>query len=86
MSKKLNPKPKPLTPANTGVFVLSVDEDTYDGPYLQKWDYFTTTAKASKYIGCAYDQIGEYFGWSKADGWGWGCKIQRGDVCFPGSL
>jgi hypothetical protein len=71
MTKKSSPKqPRPLTPSTTGVYVLSVDEDTYEGPYLQKLDFFTSTAKASAYIGCSYDQIGAFFRYSKKRGWG----------------
>jgi hypothetical protein len=42
-----------------GVFVDTVNKDIYRGPALQRWDYFSTTKRASAYIGCETDEVGE---------------------------
>jgi hypothetical protein len=42
-----------------GVYVDTVNPDVYRGHYLQRWDYFSTTEKASAYIGCETDEVGE---------------------------
>jgi hypothetical protein len=40
-----------------GVFVYSIDEDSYRGPSLQQWDYFDSPELASVYIGCEEDAV-----------------------------
>ena len=71
-------QPSPLTPTNTPVYVTWVDPDVYEGNHLQEGDYFTSTEKASAFIGCARDEIAAEFCYTQARGWGWGCAVVRG--------
>jgi hypothetical protein len=75
-----------LPPTETQVYVVDVDPDIYSGRLLRPWDRFTSTRKASKYIGCRTDEVAAEFRRSYEAGYGWGVAKIKGALFFAAHL